>query len=194
MKEEEKKMKEEISALRPTKCGNNTISHKLLMTMIDAKVCTYLSTARSNAACYICLAKPSDLNDLNEVSKRKTSTDMLDYGISSLHARINMMECLLHISYRLDLKKWATIGKANQDARDARKTLINQRFKAELGLRIDEVKQGHGTTNDGNTARRFFENPEKTAAITGLDVELVRRFAVILQAITSGEQIDTAKF
>lgn len=56
------------------------------------------------------------------------------------------------------------------------------------------MKQGHGTTNDGNTARRFFEDPEKSADITGLDAELIRRFAVILQAITSGEHVDTVKF
>lgn len=51
-----------------------------------------------------------------------------------------------------------------------------------------------GTTNDGNTARRFFEFPEKTAAITGLDEDLIRRFAVILQATTSGQSINVSKF
>lgn len=75
---------------------------------------------------------------------------------------------------------------------DARKKTIQARFKTELNLLIDVVKQGYGTTNDGNTARRFFEFPEKTAAITGL--ELIRRFAVILQAITSGETINNTKF
>ena len=59
---------------------------------------------------------------------------------------------------------------------------------------IDIVKQGSGTTNDGNTARKFFEFPNKTAAITGLDQDLIKRFSVILQAITSGEKIDVIKF
>lgn len=53
---------------------------------------------------------------------------------------------------------------------------------------------GKGTTNDGNTARRFFSNPEKTAEITGLNLELVKRFANILAAINCGQLIDADKF
>lgn len=75
----------------------------------------------------------------------------------------------------------------------SRKKLIQDRFKDDLNLLIDIVKQGSRTTNDGNTAR-FFEFPDKTAAITGLDEELIRRFSVILQAITSGEIVDVPKF
>ena len=71
---------------------------------------------------------------------------------------------------------------------------IQNKFKEELNLLIDIVKQGSGTTNDGNTARKFFEFPNKTAAITGLDQDLIKRFSVILQAITSGEKIDVIKF
>lgn len=40
----------------------------------------------------------------------------------------------------------------------------------------------------------FFEFPNKTAAITGLDEDLIRRFAVILQAITSESEVNTDKF
>jgi len=32
---------------------------------------------------------------------------------------------------------------------------------------------GHGTTNDGNTARTFFRNVEKSAEITWFNVNLV---------------------
>lgn len=55
-----------------------------------------------------------------------------------------------------------------------------------MGLRIDVVKQGHGSTNDGNTARRFFANANVTAEIAGVSEELIRRFAIILEAISSG--------
>lgn len=56
------------------------------------------------------------------------------------------------------------------------------------------VKQGAGSTNDGNTARRFFEEPQFTAEVTGLDVNLIKRFKVILTAMSSGRQIDIGKF
>ncbi len=49
-------------------------------------------------------------------------------------------------------------------------------FKEVMGLRVDFVKQGSGTSNDGNTARRFFENPEVTASITLVDETLINRF------------------
>jgi hypothetical protein len=74
------------------------------------------------------------------------------------------------------------------------KEVIQEDFRRELGLMVDFVKQCVGTTDDANTARRFFEDPEKTAEITGLDAGLVRRFAILLQVIASKEQVNIAKF
>lgn len=59
---------------------------------------------------------------------------------------------------------------------------------------MDYVLQGKGTTNDGNTAGRFFRDIELTAAITGFNVQLLKRYAVILQAMASGRQINVRKF
>lgn len=56
------------------------------------------------------------------------------------------------------------------------------------------MKQGHGTTNDGNTARRFFEFSEIAASITGVNQDLIKRFKIILETISSGHHIDTIKF
>lgn len=63
-----------------------------------------------------------------------------------------------------------------------------------MGILVDIVKEESRNTNDGNTARKFFENPVKTAEIIGLDVSLIKRFAIILQAIASDEQIEPKKF
>lgn len=76
----------------------------------------------------------------------------------------------------------------------ARKRKIQERLRSELGILVDIVKEGYGNTNVGNTARKFFENPEKTAKIIGLDASLIRRFAIILQTIASDEQIEPKKF
>lgn len=64
----------------------------------------------------------------------------------------------------------------------------------EIGLKIDIVKQGSGTSNDGNTARRFFEDPSFAAQATGLDETLIKNFRVILVAMSSGKEIDAEKF
>lgn len=195
VKDHKKQMDDQIKTLVPTECSNNNkVTHQLMMTMIDAKVCTYLSEAKSNASCYLCLAKPTEMNRLDIVTSKTTSSDAYEFGLSSLHARINCMECLLHIAYRLDFKQWAARTNEHKEMMQARKKVIQDKFKDELNLLIDIVKQGSGTTNDGNTARKFFENPNKTANITGLDEDLIKRFAVILQAITSGEKIDVIKF
>lgn len=47
-------------------------------------------------------------------------------------------------------------------------------------MRVDTVKQGQGTTNNGNTARSFFRNFKISSEITGINQNLIR-FAVILR-------------
>lgn len=51
-----------------------------------------------------------------------------------------------------------------------------------------------GSTNDGNTSRRFFENPSITANAIGVDEDLIHRFKIILTTINSSKPIDTGKF
>jgi hypothetical protein len=46
---------------------------------------------------------------------------------------------------------------------------VQQGFKERLGLIIDQQKQGYGSSNDGNTARRFISNYSISVEITGVD-------------------------
>lgn len=55
-------------------------------------------------------------------------------------------------------------------------------------------KVNFGNTNDGNTSRRFFENPQLAADITKVDFELIYRLKVILETISSGHKIDVQQF
>lgn len=76
-----------------------------------------------------------------------------------------------------------------------RKKIIQKRFKIELGLHVDKPRAGgSGTSNTGNVARRFFENAEKVAEITGLDLTAIQRCGSILQVMASGREVKTAKF
>jgi hypothetical protein len=64
-----------------------------------------------------------------------------------------------------------------------------------MGLLVDKGKPGgSGTTNDGNTYRRYFKNYRESARITGVNEYLVRRFYVILQIISSGFEINNEEF
>lgn len=63
-----------------------------------------------------------------------------------------------------------------------------------MGLIVDVPKANYGNISDGNTSRRFFGDPATSARITGLNINLIKRFGVILEVISSGHDIDTVKF
>lgn len=54
---------------------------------------------------------------------------------------------------------------------------------------MDRPKPGFSNSTDSNTARSFFENPEISACVTGLDRELIERFRIVRIAIYSGFRI-----
>uniref|UniRef100_A0A1Y1LT63 Uncharacterized protein n=1 Tax=Photinus pyralis TaxID=7054 RepID=A0A1Y1LT63_PHOPY len=193
IKQEEAALNQEIENLIPTKWNAIEISHELHMTMIDGKVATIITDTSAASICNICLAKPTEMNKLSEVFSRPAQENVYKYGLSSFHMWIRCMECILHISYNMDFKLWSARG-LNKELKAAKKQLIQQKFKQQMGLLVDVVKQGFGTTNDGNTARRFFREYEKSAEITNLDQNLLKRFAVILQVISSGCAIKIEKF
>lgn len=72
--------------------------------------------------------------------------------------------------------------------------MIQQRFREELGLIADNPKQGYGSSNDGNTARNFFENWAISARITEVNEDVIQRFYVVCQMISYGYEIDIKKF
>lgn len=51
---------------------------------------------------------------------------------------------------------------------ERRKTQIQDKLRASLGILVDAPKQGFGSTNDGNTARKFFANVDIVSEVTGL--------------------------
>lgn len=54
-----------------------------------------------------------------------------------------------------------------------RKRQIQEQFRHKMGLIVDVPKSGAGTTNDGNTARRFFSHPQLSSEITGSYLSLM---------------------
>lgn len=85
-------------------------------------------------------------------------------------------------------------SKNGKKKKKKRKASIQERFKTELGLIVDVPKAQYGNSNDGNTSRRFFANIETSARITGVDERLIERFAIILEVISSGHEINLPKF
>lgn len=73
------------------------------------------------------------------------------------------------------------------------KKQIQEKFYDKTGLILNIPKHGSGTSNMGNTARRFFRDSELISEITGVNKDLIYKF-IILQAMASQEAIDTNKF
>ena len=79
------------------------------------------------------------------------------------------------MSYKLPLKKWQARGDVEKKIVSENKLRIQKEFKDKLGLRVDKPKPGFGNSNDGNTARRFFQNSKISGEITKLDVEIIEK-------------------
>lgn len=198
-KEEKQYIENQINNLVPSKVscpvGDVSVTHKMALTMIDGKVCNAITSTASAQTCNICGATPKKMNNIQVVSTRTVDQCNLQFGLSSLHAWIRFFELLLHISYRLPIQKWQIRSVADKDLSSQRKKIIQNRFRSEMGLLIDmPIPGGSGTTNDGNTARQFFEHASTSSEITGIDLEVIKRFRVILQTISSGFAINVEAF
>ena len=66
---------------------------------------------------------------------------------------------------------------------EERKVFVQKNIYKNLGVRVDQVLQGHGTTNTGNIARRCFDNTAKFSEALEIDFELVSNITTILSAL-----------
>ena len=171
-----------------------SVTYCMSFTMIDGKVCNAVTGTTSTQRCFLCKASSKEFNDINNIIKMDITTDNLRFGISTLHAWIRFFECCLHLSYKLTTEKWQARREEYKKNVKIRKEEIQTQFRIKLGLIVDRPKPGYGSSNDVNTARRFFQNAAISAEITGVDEKLIHRFHVILQVISSGFDIDDEKF
>ncbi|XP_059223235.1 uncharacterized protein LOC131997013 [Stomoxys calcitrans] len=172
---------------------NVNVSFSMKLTMIDGAVLNVLTNNKSSSNCCICGAKPTEMNS-TAVSERDVNEEHYKYGLSTLHARIKFFECILHIAYKLKVRKWRVSKEQEKQVVSETKSQIQKKIKEQLGLIVDKVKNGYGTTNDGNSARTFFSNIEIASKITGVDNNLIRNFSIILRTISSGSKINIENF
>ncbi|XP_030763922.1 uncharacterized protein LOC115888358 isoform X1 [Sitophilus oryzae] len=125
---------------------------------------------------------------------RPSQIENYRFGLSTLHCWIRFFECLLHIGYRLPIKSWQVKGAENKEIVENNKKKIQAEFKSRMGLIVDKPKPGYGSSNDGNTARCFFYNPELSSEILGIDKNLIVKFSIILRVLASGRPIKIENF
>ena len=86
------------------------ISFNLSLTMLDGKAVNAVTNNPSTRSCNICLANPTQMNHKQAIEKLVLEPNALKFGLSALHSYIRCFECILHISYRLPIKKWQIRG------------------------------------------------------------------------------------
>ncbi|XP_049301884.1 uncharacterized protein LOC125775388 [Bactrocera dorsalis] len=176
--------------------GDNFVEvrHTLILSMVDGKVCNALTETSSTQKCYLCGGMSRKFNLIGKMIEKEVKMENLHFGLSTLHGWIRFFECLLHLSYKLPIKKWQARSESDKKVVNENKNRIIKEFREKAGLIIDQPKPGCGNSNDGNTARRFFQNAELSASITKVDLKLIKRMHTLLVVVTSGYQIDIEKF
>lgn len=196
--EEKKKIDEEIRNIQNSNVLVQSkqigIKHELIFSMVDGKVCNAVTETTSTMRCFICGATSTHFNKIDEMIARDIKIETLDFGLSVLHGWIRSFECLLHLAYKMPIKKWQARGKEDQAIVAQRKSQIQKEFKERCGLIVDKPKPGFGNSNDGNTARRFFQNAELSSEITGVDISLIKQLHIIMIVVASGFEIDVDKY
>lgn len=139
-------------------------------------------------------AKLVDMNKIDKLLDRTVNTSSCQYGLQILHCCIRWMELVLHVSYRISFKKWMVKTDSQKSLMENTSKRIQDDIREELGLLVDCVKQGNGFTNDENTARKFFKNYVKIAEITHFNEDLLKKFYVILQTLSSGREVNVDRF
>lgn len=172
-----------------------SVTYKMECTMVDQKVINVLVGNTASTNCFLCGATPKEMNDCVDNPKPLLEGDRCQYGITPLHAYINTLECLLHISYRLTMAdpKWRVPAEFKDQVSDRKKEVQDQ-FASRLSLDVDKPRGTTGNSNDGNTARRFFREYQISAEITGVNEDLIVRLGYILRVVNSGLPIIMSEF
>ncbi|KAE8739180.1 hypothetical protein FOCC_FOCC015321 [Frankliniella occidentalis] len=174
-----------------------TVRYEMCPTMLDGKASS-AAQKFSDQSCSLCGARPGEMNNLGDLEKtfQIKNPNNLKYGIPPLHSRIRSLECMLFVSYRIGTNRKSYQKYTDEQAKavSLREKEVRQKVKENLNITVDKVVRGSGTSNTGNTARKFFDEPRITAEATGLDETLLHRLSVILDTLASGLDIDVEKF
>lgn len=102
---------------------------------MDGKTIVFL-TDSTTQTCYICECKPTEMNNLKKIYPKTVNIENLKYDLTTLHAWIRFLECILHIAYKINLKAPTKRGATEAQLADleSRKKIIHEQLHQELGI------------------------------------------------------------
>ena len=135
---------------------------------------------------------PKNASKIHPKNVKPVEMEKLNNGMAILHCWIRAFEFILHLSYRLEFKSWRVSRDKDKISYREKKKNIQDLYHSTKGLLIDRPKQdGSGNTNDGNTARRFFDDIAFASEVTGVDFNLIKKLSILVRALNSGKKINT---
>ena len=135
------------------------------------------------------------MNDVEKCRNKQVNSSRFEFGLSPLHSWIRFFEYFIHVSYRIEFKRWQARSSEEKALLAKRKEFVQREFREQLGLIVDKPRSGgSGTSNDGNTARKFFLHSTISSEITGIDKHVIDRCSYLLQCLSSGFKINSNKF
>ena len=99
------------------------------MTMFDGKVVNALTDTKSTQSCNVCDAKPSEMNNVKVIRKKKVNEYALSLGLSTLHCWLRTFEYICHLGYKMDIKKFMKKTKEEKNSVADRKKHIQDQFR-----------------------------------------------------------------
>ncbi|KAF2893894.1 hypothetical protein ILUMI_12278 [Ignelater luminosus] len=69
------------------------VSHQLIFSMIDGKICNALIDTKATQKCYLCGAISKQFNEIDKGLNLKIQSSYLQFGLSILHGWIRCFEC-----------------------------------------------------------------------------------------------------
>ncbi len=150
---------------------------QIVNVMYDGKSLTSLSKLQlkkeklSFKDCHACLLSQNEFAE-NCFTKFEIPASILNLGIAPLHILLRSMEFCFYLAITLK------VGKCSQKSQEfvAQKNVFKHKFKKELNLRLFEVDKDFGSSNVGNSCRKFFKEAEKTSEILELPIEILEAF------------------
>ena len=119
-----------------------TIGFRGHNTMNDGLVVNAMTNCPSTQACPLCHKKQSEFN------KENVDFDIIDdfekYGLSTLHAGINMGRAVLKIASQMEVRQHRVSGPQNKLKREVRKKEIAAELWEKEGIKLDHYQNMDG--------------------------------------------------
>lgn len=169
------------------------VSYDLTFIVTNSQVCHANNSVSSNQYCLLCNTVQEEFNVIEDILIRGVNENNYSFGLSISYIWVRFFECLLDLSYKLDIKKSEVTSETDKLTLENRKRNIQMGLNLQYGCTIDVENAKFKYINE-NTARCFFENSTTSALITGVDRIIIKRFNALLQAMSSNHKIHPQKF